>query len=122
MYELSVRQNFDAAHYLKGYAGKCEKLHGHRFEVIISIKTEKLDEIGISLDFTKLKQVLRELLEHLDHTCLNEVPPFNIINPSSENIARTIYQDIQTRLSDTDFPISSVTVYESPDSWVTYTP
>ena len=122
MFELSVRQSFDAAHYLRGYTGKCEKLHGHRFEVVISIKTERLDEIGISLDFTKLKQILGNILEQMDHACLNEIPPFDIINPSSENIARSIYQQVQPELPDIDITISSVTVYESPDSWVTYTP
>jgi len=122
MFELSVRQSFDAAHYLRGYTGKCEKLHGHRFEVVISIKTESLDEIGISLDFTKLKQILGNILEQMDHACLNEIPPFDIINPSSENIARSIYQQVQPELPDIDITISSVTVYESPDSWVTYTP
>ena len=122
MFELSVRQSLDAAHYLRGYTGKCEKLHGHRFEVVISIKTERLDEIGISLDFTKLKQILGNILEQMDHACLNEIPPFDIINPSSENIARSIYQQVQPELPDIDITISSVTVYESPDSWVTYTP
>ncbi len=122
MYELSVRCDFDAAHFLRGYAGKCENLHGHRFEVITTLKSEELDEIGISFDFTILKQILREILERLDHTCLNENPPFDVINPSSENIARTIYQEIQKKLTGFTVKISSITVYESPDSWVTYTP
>ena len=122
MYELSIRQDFDAAHYLRGYAGKCENLHGHRFEVVVTIKAEKLDERGISLDFTYLKKVVNEIMQRLDHTNLNEVPPFDTINPSSENIARTIYQEILTKLTDARVNLSSVTVYESPDSWVIYTP
>ena len=120
MFEVSVREHFDAAHYLRGYRGKCENLHGHRFQVMVTVRTAGVDEIGLAFDFAELKKHLREILERLDHTCLNDVPPFDRINPSSENIAATIYNELEERL--TGISISSVQVCESPESCVTYLP
>lgn len=120
MFEVSVREHFDAAHYLRGYRGKCESLHGHRFQVMVTVRTSDVDEIGLAFDFAELKRHLREILERLDHTCLNEVPPFDRINPSSENIAATIYHQLEERL--TGISISSVQVCESPEACVTYLP
>jgi 6-pyruvoyltetrahydropterin/6-carboxytetrahydropterin synthase len=122
MYEVSVRDHFDAAHYLRGYEGKCESLHGHRFQVVVSVMAEQVDDIGLAYDFTRLKQQLREILGEIDHTCLNEIPPFDNINPSSENIALTIYKELQTKLEGAGVSISSVQVWESPESSVTYFP
>ena len=118
MYEVSVREHFDAAHYLRGYEGKCENLHGHRFEVVVTLRATELDEIGLAYDFVALKRHLREILARFDHTCLNDVPPFDHINPSSENIAATIYEKLQERA----LPISHLQVCESPDACVTYIP
>ena len=122
MYEISVRQHFDAAHYLKGYEGKCERLHGHRFQVTVSVQLKKLDKVGIAWDFIELKHLLADILKQLDHSCLNDISPFNTVNPSSENIATTIYHELQARVGKKKVSISSVSVHESPDSWVTYTP
>ena len=122
MYEVSVKQHFDAAHYLRDYGGECARLHGHRFQVVVSVKVKELDEVGIAWDFVRLKQSLRDIVERYDHTCLNDTPPFNTINPSSENIATTIYGELQARLEEDIVSISSVKVCESPDAWVTYTP
>ena len=120
MYEVSVREHFDAAHYLRGYRGKCENLHGHRFQVMVAVRASAVDQIGLAFDFAELKRHLREILERLDHTCLNEVPPFDRINPSSENIAATIYSELEGRLAGVS--ISSVQVCESPEACVTYLP
>ena len=120
MFEVSVREHFDAAHYLRGYQGKCENLHGHRFQVMVTIRAPGVDEIGLAYDFVELKRHLRGILEQFDHTCLNETPPFDSINPSSENIAATIYERLQERLA--GISISSVQVCESPESCVTYLP
>jgi len=120
VFEVSVREHFDAAHYLRGYRGKCENLHGHRFQVMVTVRTADVDEIGLAFDFVELKRHLREILERLDHTCLNEVPPFDSINPSSENIAATICNELEKRL--TGISISSVQVCESPEACVTYLP
>jgi len=120
MYQVSVRQHFDAAHYLRGYGGKCEALHGHRFEVVVSVDAKKLNEIGIAFDFVELKKYAGEVLKRFDHVCLNDIKPFDKINPSSENIAATIYKELKGRLS--GVVISQVEVWESPESRVTYTP
>ncbi len=118
MYEVSVREHFDAAHYLRGYEGKCENLHGHRFEVMVTVRVQDVDEIGIAYDFVALRGHLVEILARFDHVCLNEIPPFDKVNPSSENIAVTIYGELQKRA----LPIAHVQVCESTDSCVTYIP
>ena len=120
MFEVSVQEHFDAAHYLRGYRGKCENLHGHRFQVMVTVRAAEVDQIGLAYDFVELKRHLREILERLDHTCLNDVPPFDRINPSSENIAATIYNELEKRL--TGISISGVQVCESPEACVTYLP
>ena len=122
MYEVSVQQHFDAAHYLRGYQGKCESLHGHRFQVVANIRAEQIDEVGLAYDFVQLRQQLGDIVGRFDHTCLNEVPPFDKINPSSENIASTIYSELQALLQGTGASISSIQVWESPHSCVTYLP
>ncbi len=122
MYEISVKQHFDAAHYLRGYQGKCEALHGHRYQVVAKIKASQVDGIGLAYDFTVLKQYLADILSRFDHTCLNDVPPFDKINPSSENIASTIYIELESRLAEAPVSLSCVEVWESPDSWVAYSP
>ena len=122
MYEISVDQHFDAAHYLRGYRGKCEELHGHRFQVVVKVKSAVLDDIGIIYDFTELKQHLRDILTRFDHTCINDVPPFDKINASSENIATTIYDELQRKLAGAPLSVSCVEVWESPLTGVIYSP
>ena len=122
MYQISVEQHFDAAHFLRGYQGKCEALHGHRFKVVARVQASGTDDIGLAYDFTVLKQHLAEILAGLDHTCLNDVPPFDNINPSSENIAATIYNQLQPKLVEAPVTLSCIEVWESPESWVTYSP
>ena len=122
MYEISVDSHFDAAHYLRGYQGKCESLHGHRFQVTVGINCQQLNDIGLGYDFTELKQHLHQVLTRFDHTCLNDIPPFDEINPSSENIAFTIYTELNLRISGELASLSHVEVGESPESRVTYRP
>jgi 6-pyruvoyltetrahydropterin/6-carboxytetrahydropterin synthase len=107
---LTVRDKFQAAHFLKEYQGKCERVHGHTFMVEVRIKVTELDQTGIGIDFTAIKAALAEILP--DHTLLNEVYPFN---PSAENLARRFYGELKPR-----FPIESVTVWESEDASATY--
>ncbi len=122
MYQISVEQHFDAAHFLRGYQGKCEALHGHSFRVVIKIKASRVDDIGIAYDFTGLKQHLGDILVRLDHTCLNDVPPFDKINPTSENIASTIYNELKPKLAGSPVSLSCIEVWESPQSGVAYSP
>lgn len=108
---LKVRDKFSAAHFLREYKGKCEKLHGHTFQVEVEIMVKELDRTGIGIDFTEIKKKLTEILP--DHTLLNEVYDFN---PSAENLAREIYRRMKEF-----YPVRSVTVWESEDASATYT-
>lgn len=108
---LSVRDKFQAAHFLKGYRGKCEKIHGHTFEVEVKVKVGKLDKTGIGVDFNVIKQKLAKILP--DHTLLNEVYAFN---PTAENLARRFFMELRK-----DFPVKEVTVWESEDASASYT-
>lgn len=107
---LKVRDKFSAAHYLRGYRGKCEKVHGHTFQVEVAVRARALDPAGIGFDFTDLKKALAALLP--DHTLLNEALPFN---PTAENLARHLYGELKT-----SYPVESVTVWESEDASATY--
>jgi len=120
MYQVSVEQHFDAAHFLRGYRGKCEALHGHRFRVVVRVKAAKVDDIGLAYDFVELKRQLGDILSRFDHTCLNDVPPFDKINPSSENIASTIYNELQPKLAGAPVSLACVEVWESPQSGIAY--
>jgi 6-pyruvoyltetrahydropterin/6-carboxytetrahydropterin synthase len=122
MYEIAVEMDFDAAHSLRGYKGKCEALHGHRFKIVVSVKGHKLDDIGLVYDFTLLKKYLGEIIAKYDHTNLNDVSPFTRINPSSENIAVTVYDELKIKLIGAPVSLASIEVWESPQSRVTYRP
>ncbi len=122
MYQVSVEGHFDAAHFLRGYQGKCEALHGHRFRVVVKVRASEVDEVGMAYDFVLLKQHLASILSRFDHTCLNDVPPFDKLNPSSENIAATIYDGLQPKLVGAPVTLSCVEVWESPQSGVVYSP
>lgn len=98
MYEVSVKDHFSAAHNLKEIGGKCETLHGHNFKVEVFLRSDTLQTDGTVMDFRKLKSILKDVLDILDHKYLNEVPPFDEINPSSENIARFIHEKLSERL------------------------
>ena len=120
MYEIAVEQEFEAAHYLRGYRGKCEKMHGHHFRVVARLRARNLDGIGIAYDFTVLREQLGQVLARFDHTCLNEVAPFDSINPTSENIASTVFGELQGALKRDGVTVTSIQVWESPRSSVTY--
>ncbi len=118
MYQVRVKRHFDAAHAIRGYKGKCEALHGHRYEVVACLEAGQLDEIGLAYDFTALKHALDLVISRFDHAFLNEIPPFEEQNPSSENISRVIYQELRESMPGAR--LHSVEVWESPDAWVTY--
>jgi 6-pyruvoyltetrahydropterin/6-carboxytetrahydropterin synthase len=122
MYRVSVTRHFDSAHFLRGYEGKCEALHGHRYQVKLTVETDRLNAIGLAFDFTLLKKELDAVIAKYDHHCLNEVPPFDNINPSAENIAETIYRELKLRMEKAPVNITEVEVWESPDSSAVYIP
>lgn len=122
MYEVVVENHFDAAHFLRGYKGKCENIHGHRYLVRVRLKADRLNEIGLAYDFTDIKRHLREIVARFDHTSLNDLPPFDRINPSAENLAAAIYQELKTRLSGEPVVIAAVEAWETPQQGIIYTP
>ena len=115
-----VESKFAAAHQLRGYKGKCEKLHGHNWRVTIAVTAERLDEVGLAIDFHELKDSLREVLDQLEHTFLNEIFPFTQINPSSENLAKWIYDNMAKKIDDDNVEVASVTVWESDTASASY--
>jgi 6-pyruvoyltetrahydropterin/6-carboxytetrahydropterin synthase len=119
-YEIAVERFFDAAHYLRGYQGKCEAIHGHRYRVVVRVKAAGLNDIGLAYDFTDLKGHLDGILARFDHVLLNEVPPFDSINPSAENIAATIYNELKTKLAGEPVTMEAVEAWETPHQGVVY--
>lgn len=120
MYKLKVVTDFDAAHQLRGYKGKCENIHGHNWRVEVEVISDKLNDIGLAIDFKELKSITESVISQLDHTFINEIPPFKEINPSSENIARWIYLSLKDKLETTYIRLYSVTVWESEYASATY--
>lgn len=120
MYRLMIESHFAAAHQLRGYEGKCEALHGHNWRVQIMVKTDVLNSIGIGVDFKILKDILKEILDQLDHTFLNEIDTFREINPSSENLASKIFQEFSESLVDESAQIEWVKVWESDNACAQY--
>jgi 6-pyruvoyltetrahydropterin/6-carboxytetrahydropterin synthase len=120
MYEVTVMRSFSAAHSLRGYRGKCEALHGHNWRVEVSAAAAELDELGMVIDFKVLKEALSAVLAQLDHGYLNEIPPFDRLNPSSENLARHIYEETAKQLSQTRVQLVRVRVWESDNAYSTY--
>ena len=122
MYELDITREFSAAHMLKGYDGLCSNLHGHNWTVQVFIQAVKLDNIGIAADFTVIKRVLTEILAQFDHKYLNELPEFKDNNPTSENIARIIFEKLAPAVDKPGIKLDRVRVCESPTSGATYRP
>ncbi len=119
MYVLQVESEFASAHQLREYQGKCENLHGHNWRVLARVQGGELDATGMLMDFGILKQHLRALTEELDHKFLNATPPFDTLNPTSENLAKYLYERLSLLLPSGVAP-QSVTVYESPTSSATF--
>jgi 6-pyruvoyltetrahydropterin/6-carboxytetrahydropterin synthase len=120
MYELMVETNFSSAHQLRGYKGECEKLHGHSWKVQVNVVAERLNEMDMAIDFHEMKEIVNEVISPLDHSFLNEIFPFTEKNPSSENIAKWIYDSLKKRLDSGNIQLSSVTVWESEITSATY--
>ncbi|MCK4533933.1 MAG: 6-carboxytetrahydropterin synthase QueD [Syntrophobacterales bacterium] len=120
MYEITVKKTFSAAHTLD-IGGERENLHGHNFRVEATVASEKLNADGLVLDFRVLKKWVNEILEDLDHTFLNDLPPFSNISPTAENIARFIYNRLEENTVPMDLKVSRIAVWESENSKAVYT-
>ena len=120
MYELMIESQFSSAHQLRGYKGKCEALHGHNWRVQVTVSSEKLDDIGMVVDFHELQEMANEVIASLDHSFLNEVFPFTEKNPSSENISKWIFESIKKKIGNKTYSLSSITVWENETASATY--
>jgi 6-pyruvoyltetrahydropterin/6-carboxytetrahydropterin synthase len=121
MFVVTVQAHYDSAHYLRNYKGKCERMHGHRYVVELALSAETLDAAGIAFDFVDVKRELRALADHLDHENLNELPPFDKIEPSAEEQARWFFDELKRKLP---APMGAgmlyVKVWETPTQWAMY--
>ena len=124
MFEVTVEQTFAAGHALRNYKGKCENVHGHNFKVQVRIEGQRLDDSGMLVDFIDVKNVMRKVIERLDHQFLNEVSPFDVKNPSAENIAEYFHVEMTSGLAETPVPvrISEVRVWETDIQSASYRP
>jgi 6-pyruvoyltetrahydropterin/6-carboxytetrahydropterin synthase len=123
MYEVTVEAGFSSGHYLRNYHGKCENPHGHNYKVRVTLHGKELDPSGLLLDFKLLKQVLRPVIERIDHQMLNDIEPFIQLNPSAENIARFFYDQTNEQLSDMTggrVRVKDCTIWETDTTTATY--
>lgn len=121
-YELMTQTHFSAAHQLRGYPGDCARLHGHNWHVRLFVNCSELDELGLGIDYKIMKKELKAALEPWDHYNLNDVAPFDAINPSSENVASELYKEMASRLDNHRLHVSRVEISETCTAKVTYWP
>jgi 6-pyruvoyltetrahydropterin/6-carboxytetrahydropterin synthase len=120
IYEVKIITDFSAAHNLRNFRGKCENLHGHNWKVEVVLRGRELDESGVLIDFKEVKDATREVLKEIDHHYLNDLPFFREHNPSSENIARYLFECLAQRLNSTNRWLYRVSAWESSDACATY--
>jgi len=116
MYNIKVEGNFSSAHNLRGYKGRCEDLHGHNWKVEVLVSCRDLDKLGMVMDFRVVKDKLNLILDKMDHAYLNNIAYFKKVNPTSENIAKYIFDSMKAKIP----KVTSVTVWESDNSCATY--
>ena len=119
-YTLRVIADFAAAHTLRAYPGACSRMHGHNWKVEVEVDAVELDDIGMGLDFKVIKQSAKHVIDELDHRYLNEIPPFDEINPTAENIAAHLYRGLANRLNDDRIHVRAVTLWETERACVRY--
>ncbi len=123
MFQVTVEDTFAAGHYLRNYRGKCENPHGHNYKVRVTLYGEELDRAGLLLDFKDLKDVMRDVMDRLDHQMINDLEPFTVLNPSAENLAKYFYDETQAKLraaTDGRVRVKDVTVWETETTTATY--
>jgi 6-pyruvoyltetrahydropterin/6-carboxytetrahydropterin synthase len=123
MFEVTVEETFAAGHFLRNYKGKCENPHGHNYKVRLTLAGTELDQAGLLLDFKDLREVMKHTIDRLDHQMINEVEPFNKLNPSAENLARYFYEQTNGRLENVArgrVRVKKVTIFETDSTTATY--
>ncbi len=119
-YTLKVVSDFAAAHALRDYPGDCRKLHGHNWKVEVEASASELDELGMAIDFKEIKRHTKKVTDELDHQYLNDIPPFDTVNPTAENMAAYIYRRLGEELNNPRVRISAVTLWETERACVRY--
>ena len=124
MFEVSVEESFSAGHALRGYKGKCENPHGHNYKVRVTLVGAALDSVGLLYDFGHLKQIIHSVIQPLDHKFLNDLSPFDLVNPSAENLAKYFYDEASKQLCamPNGARIATITVWETEATAATYRP
>ena len=129
MFEVTVEQTFAAGHSLREYKGKCENVHGHNYRVQVTVEGEKLNRIGLLVDFVDLKRAVRQVIEKLDHQFINDVEPFTTVNPSAENLAKYFYDEVSRALNieashfnDAPVRIAQIKIWETDTSIAVFRP
>jgi len=124
MFEVSVEETFSAGHALRGYKGKCENPHGHNYRVQVTLQGPQLDSIGLLIDFTELKRVIRNVVQRLDHQFINDLEPFTTVNPSAENMAKYFFDEVTSQL--TSLPggarVTDIVIWETDTASARYRP
>ncbi|HVP42971.1 MAG TPA: 6-carboxytetrahydropterin synthase QueD [Terriglobales bacterium] len=123
MFQVTVEDTFAAGHFLRNYKGKCENPHGHNYKVRVTLEGQDLDKAGLLLDFKDLKDVMKHVIERLDHQMINDIEPFTVLNPSAENLAKYFYDETNARLKVTTngrVRVRDVTVFETDTTTATY--
>jgi 6-pyruvoyltetrahydropterin/6-carboxytetrahydropterin synthase len=123
MFEITIEETFAAGHALRNYRGKCENVHGHNYRCQVSVEGGDLDDIGLLVDFVELKKVVHTVLDRMDHQWLNDFPPFDKLNPSAENMAKYIYDEVSSGLGTRPgVKLGFVKLWETDTSSAVYRP
>ena len=120
MFVLKIVTDFASAHSLRNYPGDCSRLHGHNWGVEVMVYSNKLDETGIAIDFREIKKQTKVVAKRLDHQYLNEIKPFDALNPTAENVAKYFFDEVGLLINTQDVKVKEVTIWETPRASVTY--
>ena len=121
VYTMKIITDFSAAHLLRGYPGACSRLHGHNWKVEVIVKATELDSIGMGLDFSDIKKATNGIIGNLDHRNLNDLPPFDEINPTAENVSAYLYTELSKTINTNKIKVGAITLWETERACVTYT-
>jgi len=121
MYEIMIETGFSASHLVRGYPGDCAQPHGHNWKVRVYVRADRTNNLGMVIDFRRLKEITQERTEQLDHRSLNNFPPFAKENPTSENVARWLYGNLREKIDAADYYLWAVEVFETETNRVLYT-
>ena len=118
-YRLSVELGFSSAHQIHGYDGECANLHGHNWKIQVQVRTDRLDPVGMGMDFKQLKETVKKYVDQIDHQFLNELPEFKNVSTTAENIAKWFHQSLANILPN-GVKLDSVTIWETDKYRVEY--